>query len=167
VPADVARRKVELFARFDLVLVHPNVILQAIDLHRLSQVSFWDALVSVRRSEEVARYFTRRIWKTVKSLTAFGSSIRLRNWVAEFDRAARLLARISHGFRSETPVVVGSREKCGLARFEPRCAVAERVGWDVHAVEQVDEQVGDGLLLGCDVASAASAAGHQQGQIGA
>lgn len=53
------------------------------------------------------------------------------------------------------------------ARIKTRCAVAERVGGDVDAVKQVDEEVGDGLLLRRDVASATSTAGHQQGKIAA
>ncbi|MGH8523041.1 MAG: PIN domain-containing protein [Gammaproteobacteria bacterium] len=42
---DLARRKVEIFARLDLVQVDLDVILSAIDLHRLQTVSFWDALI--------------------------------------------------------------------------------------------------------------------------
>lgn len=42
---DLARRKVEIFARLDLVQVNLDVILSTIDLHRLQIVSFWDALV--------------------------------------------------------------------------------------------------------------------------
>lgn len=45
VPAEAARRKVELFSRFDLIAIHLDDILAAIDLHRLHQISFWDALV--------------------------------------------------------------------------------------------------------------------------
>ncbi len=45
VPATIARRKVELFARFDIVILDPADILAAIDLHRLHQFSFWVALV--------------------------------------------------------------------------------------------------------------------------
>ncbi|MBA2563849.1 MAG: PIN domain-containing protein [Gemmatimonadetes bacterium] len=45
VPARLARRKIELFARFDVVLVDLSDILGAIDLHRLHQISFWDSLV--------------------------------------------------------------------------------------------------------------------------
>jgi predicted nucleic acid-binding protein len=45
VPAEAARRKVELFSRFDLIAVHLEDILAAIDLHRLHRISFWDALV--------------------------------------------------------------------------------------------------------------------------
>lgn len=41
----IARRKVELFARFELVQVKLDTILAAIDLHRLHGFSFWDALV--------------------------------------------------------------------------------------------------------------------------
>lgn len=45
VPAEIARRKVELFARFDLVLIGLEDILGAIDLHRLHGLSVWDALI--------------------------------------------------------------------------------------------------------------------------
>lgn len=45
VPADIARRKVELLARLDVVTIEPGLILDAIDLHRLHALSFWDALI--------------------------------------------------------------------------------------------------------------------------
>lgn len=45
VPVDVARRKVELFARLGLVVIDLADVLTAIDLHRLHQIAFWDALV--------------------------------------------------------------------------------------------------------------------------
>jgi predicted nucleic acid-binding protein len=45
VSAEIARRKVELMARLDLVQVRPELILAAIDLHRLRSLSFWDALI--------------------------------------------------------------------------------------------------------------------------
>jgi predicted nucleic acid-binding protein len=45
VPAAMARRKVELLARMDVVVVRPELILGAIDLHRLHSISFWDALI--------------------------------------------------------------------------------------------------------------------------
>ena len=45
VPAATARRKVELFARLHVVVIDSGDILAAIDLHRLHQFSFWDALV--------------------------------------------------------------------------------------------------------------------------
>ncbi|MBK6847437.1 MAG: PIN domain-containing protein [Proteobacteria bacterium] len=45
VPADLARRKVERLAQLEVVLVRPELILGAIDLHRLHGISFWDALV--------------------------------------------------------------------------------------------------------------------------
>lgn len=51
VPAPVARRKVELFARLDLVLIDLDDILAAIDLYQLHQLSFWDALV-VRAAQQ-------------------------------------------------------------------------------------------------------------------
>lgn len=45
VPPDIARRKVELLSRLDVVKIEPALILDAIDLHRLHSVSFWDALI--------------------------------------------------------------------------------------------------------------------------
>lgn len=45
VAAEIARRKVELMARLDLVQIRPELILGAIDLHRLRALSFWDALI--------------------------------------------------------------------------------------------------------------------------
>ena len=45
VPAEIARKKVELLMRLDVVLVRPELIIAAIDLHRLHGLSFWDALI--------------------------------------------------------------------------------------------------------------------------
>ena len=45
VSAEIARRKVEIFAHFDLVLIGLEDILSAIDLHRLHGFSLWDGLV--------------------------------------------------------------------------------------------------------------------------
>ncbi len=45
VPAEMARKKVEALAVLDVVLVRPELILAAVDLHRLHKLSFWDALV--------------------------------------------------------------------------------------------------------------------------
>jgi predicted nucleic acid-binding protein len=45
VSADIARRKIELFARMELVLIDLADILAAIDLNRRHQLSFWDALI--------------------------------------------------------------------------------------------------------------------------
>lgn len=45
IPPDVARRKVELFSRLDVVQVDVDLILGAIDLQRLQGFSFWDALI--------------------------------------------------------------------------------------------------------------------------
>lgn len=41
----VARRKVELVATLDLVRIDLDMVLAAIDLHRLHSLSFWDALI--------------------------------------------------------------------------------------------------------------------------
>ena len=45
VDAQIARRKVELLAEFDVAIPEVTDILAAIDLHRLHHFSFWDALV--------------------------------------------------------------------------------------------------------------------------
>jgi predicted nucleic acid-binding protein len=45
VAPEFARRKVELLARLDVVTIEPSLILDAIDLHRLHSLSFWDALI--------------------------------------------------------------------------------------------------------------------------
>lgn len=41
----LARRKIELFSRLDTVQIGVDLILKAIDLHRLNAISFWDALI--------------------------------------------------------------------------------------------------------------------------
>lgn len=45
VPPALARNKVALFGRLDLVEVDLELILGAIDVQRLHQLSFWDALI--------------------------------------------------------------------------------------------------------------------------
>jgi len=51
VSASLARRKVELIARLDTVVLGVSDILAATDLHRLHELSFWDALI-VRAAQE-------------------------------------------------------------------------------------------------------------------
>jgi predicted nucleic acid-binding protein len=51
VPPDIARRKLQLFARFPVVKIDVTDIVAAVDLHRLHTISFWDALV-VRAAQE-------------------------------------------------------------------------------------------------------------------
>jgi predicted nucleic acid-binding protein len=43
--AERARTRVEALHRLDVVMVRPELVLGAIDLHRLHSLSFWDALV--------------------------------------------------------------------------------------------------------------------------
>jgi predicted nucleic acid-binding protein len=45
VPVEIARRKVELFGRLNLIQIDLPDILGAIDLLRLHGVGFWDALI--------------------------------------------------------------------------------------------------------------------------
>lgn len=44
-PPERARWRVEALARLEVVVIRPELILAAIDLHRLNGVSLWDALV--------------------------------------------------------------------------------------------------------------------------
>jgi predicted nucleic acid-binding protein len=43
--AEVAHQRVKAFAQLSVVLLAPDLILSAIDLHRLRSISFWDALI--------------------------------------------------------------------------------------------------------------------------
>jgi predicted nucleic acid-binding protein len=45
VPAPLAREKVEILSRFEVVLIDVDDVLAAIDLHRLHEFSFWDSLI--------------------------------------------------------------------------------------------------------------------------
>lgn len=45
IPAEAARARVAVLARLDVVIIRPELILGAIDLHRLHGISFWDALI--------------------------------------------------------------------------------------------------------------------------
>jgi len=45
VDVSIARRKTELFGVMDLVTPGLDDVLAAVDLHRLHQLSFWDALI--------------------------------------------------------------------------------------------------------------------------
>ena len=51
VPPEVARRKVEILGRLDLVRIDLPDVIAAIDLHRLHGIGFWDALI-VRAAKE-------------------------------------------------------------------------------------------------------------------
>ena len=50
-PATYVRGLVEDYSQLDVVLVRPELILGAIDLHRLHAISFWDALIIRAASE--------------------------------------------------------------------------------------------------------------------
>jgi len=45
IAAAIARTLVEDYSKLDVVLVRPEIMLAAIDLHRVGAISFWDALV--------------------------------------------------------------------------------------------------------------------------
>jgi predicted nucleic acid-binding protein len=45
VPAAIARRKVELLARHEVIVLGTDHILAAIDFTRIHSISFWDALI--------------------------------------------------------------------------------------------------------------------------
>ena len=44
-PLDIVRQRVRLYARFETVGSSPAAALDALDLHALHQISFWDALI--------------------------------------------------------------------------------------------------------------------------
>jgi predicted nucleic acid-binding protein len=44
-PAERARGYLQKWSRLDVVVIRPETIFAAIDLHRLNALSFWDALV--------------------------------------------------------------------------------------------------------------------------
>lgn len=43
--AGAARARIETFSLMDVVIVRPDLLLSAVDLHQLRQLSFWDALI--------------------------------------------------------------------------------------------------------------------------
>lgn len=45
IPADLARQRIEALMKLDVVLLRPDIVVGAIDLHRLHRLSFWDALI--------------------------------------------------------------------------------------------------------------------------
>jgi predicted nucleic acid-binding protein len=44
-PLDMVRARVRLYSRFETVNASSTAVLEALDLHALHQVSFWDALI--------------------------------------------------------------------------------------------------------------------------
>ena len=44
-PGEDARRRIVIYARFDVISLVPADLLAAIDLHRLHRWSFWDSLI--------------------------------------------------------------------------------------------------------------------------
>lgn len=44
-PADIAQRKVEVFSRGRVIHLDTGDLISAIELYRLQQISFWDALI--------------------------------------------------------------------------------------------------------------------------
>lgn len=44
-PLEIVRARVRLYSRFETVGASPAAILDALDLHALHQISFWDALI--------------------------------------------------------------------------------------------------------------------------
>ena len=44
-PLDLLRSRVRLYSRFETVNASPAAVLDALDLHALNKISFWDALI--------------------------------------------------------------------------------------------------------------------------
>jgi predicted nucleic acid-binding protein len=51
--AETARKKVEIYSRFEVVEPNTSDVLAAIDLHRMKMLSFWDAMIlhSARKAD--------------------------------------------------------------------------------------------------------------------
>jgi len=45
IDAELAQRKVQILARGRVIRFEPNDVIAAIELHRLTRISFWDALI--------------------------------------------------------------------------------------------------------------------------
>jgi predicted nucleic acid-binding protein len=68
VPAAIARGKVELFAQLQVVLITVDDVLRAIDIHRLHQISFWDAAGTDRPACGLHDAVDRRLagWEAIR-----------------------------------------------------------------------------------------------------
>ncbi len=75
VPADIARRQVELFATLEVIPVTVDRILAAIDLHRLHSLSFWDALIL----QCAADSGSQRLWTEGLDATRMIQGVRIEN----------------------------------------------------------------------------------------
>lgn len=67
-PVSVARRKVELYGHFRVVLPDMPLVLGAVDLHEQHGVSFWDALVVEAASAAVVPSCTVKTCKRIDAL---------------------------------------------------------------------------------------------------
>jgi predicted nucleic acid-binding protein len=63
VDASVARRKVELLAELDVAAPDVADVLAAIDLHRLHEFSFWDALILRTAKQSGCRVLFSEDWQ--------------------------------------------------------------------------------------------------------
>lgn len=75
IDAAAARRYVELFASLETVQISTELILGAIDLHRLRSISFWDALV-VRAASAAG---CERVWTEDLQAGATLDGVRVEN----------------------------------------------------------------------------------------
>ena len=79
----LARRKVELLATLDVVTIQISHILQAIDLHRLHSLSFWDGLILAC----AAASGCTRLWSEDMQDGAVIAGVRIENPFAEIRTA--------------------------------------------------------------------------------
>lgn len=95
IEAVVARRKVELLAELDVVVPDVADVLGAIDLHRLHELSFWDAMV-IRAAKQsgCAQVLTEdlqdgREFDGVRVVNPFGSSVEAHEKLSLYGRPRR------------------------------------------------------------------------------
>lgn len=72
VDPEIAQRKVEIFARGNVVRFEPDDVVRSIELHRLLRISFWDALISMQHDWRERRFSTVRIYSMAQRLPVCG-----------------------------------------------------------------------------------------------
>ena len=75
VNAELAQRKVELLARGKVVRFEPDDIVAAIELHRLTKISFWDALIVHAAAWRVPLFSTVKTYSMAQY--SVGSALRI------------------------------------------------------------------------------------------
>ena len=112
-----ARRRVEVYTRFDVVTLLPPDLLAAIDLHRLHNLSFWDALV-VRAAERILHHAAHR-----------GHAARLHRRATDDQQSVRGPGVKAEGSR-DAGVTRRLHDEQTTTRSEARCRAPALLEWD-------------------------------------